>query len=224
MTGATIVLENVTKRYVVNGERRTVLDNVSLVIPPGRSIALLGKNGAGKSTLLRLIGGQSDPTEGRIRVTGNISYPVGFAGSFHPDLTGAQNTRFVARIYGVDTQELSDFVEEFAELGRYYHLPMRTYSAGMRGRIGFGVSMGIPFDTYLIDEATAVGDATFKRKAVAYFEARMRNAGMILASHSMSMVRRICTSGLVVDQGQLHFHENVDDAVLHYADITRGGD
>jgi capsular polysaccharide transport system ATP-binding protein len=219
---ATIVLENVTKTYVTRGERRTVFDRVSLVIPPGRGVALLGKNGAGKSTLLRMIGGLSDPTDGRIRVTGNISFPIGFSGSFHPEMTGAQNTRFVARIYGVDTDELSDFVEHFAELGRYYHLPIRTYSSGMRGRLAFGVSMGIPFDTYLIDESTAVGDATFKRKAVAYFESRILRSGLVFASHSMGLIRRICDCGVVIDGGQLHYHEDVDDAVLHYADITRG--
>ena len=216
-----ISLENVSKVFVTNGERRVVLNNVNLTLPTGRAMALLGRNGAGKSTFLEMIGGRSDPTYGRLTVDANISFPVGFSGSFSPDLTAAQNVRFVARIYGVDTEELVDFVEDFAELGRYFHMPIRTYSSGMRSRLGFGVSMGIPFDTYLIDEATGVGDATLKRKGMAYFEARMSQAGLILASHSMRMVQRVCDCGAVIEAGNLYFYDNVEDAVLHYADITR---
>ena len=135
------------------------------MFPTGAVVGLLGRNGAGKTTLMQMIAGTMEPTSGRILSDGSISYPVGFAGSFHRDLTGAQNTRFVARIYGIDTEALVAFVEDFAELGKHYHLPFRTYSAGMRARLAFGVSMGIPFDFYLIDEVTAVGDANFREKS-----------------------------------------------------------
>jgi capsular polysaccharide transport system ATP-binding protein len=211
-----IAFRNLTKQFILRGQRKTLLENVSLTIPSGTSVALLGRNGAGKSTLLRMIAGTMDPTSGEILSTGTISWPVGFAGSFHPDLTGAQNTRFIARVYGVDTEALSDFVEAFAELGKHYRLPFRSYSSGMKGRLAFGVSMGIPFDTYLVDEVTAVGDAAFKRKAASLFRARMANAGAVVVSHSMGQVRQMCDAAIVLEHGHVTYFEDVDAAIAQH--------
>ena len=132
-----IRLENLSKVFVMDGKRKVIADRIDVTFPSGLSVALLGRNGSGKSTLLNMIAGSVDPTEGHIVSTGSISWPVGFAGSFHPDLTGAQNTRFIARIYSVDGDELCDFVEDFAGLGVHFRLPFRTYSAGMRSRLAF---------------------------------------------------------------------------------------
>ena len=114
---------------------------------------------------------------GKIISSGTISWPIGFAGSFHKDLTGRQNAKFVARVYGVDTTKLLQFVEEFAELGAHFNLPVRTYSSGMKSRLAFGVSMAIHFDTYLIDEVTAVGDAAFKKKCHSILGKRLQKSG-----------------------------------------------
>lgn len=114
-----IRFENLTKSFRVAGQRRVVIDDLNLTLPTGRSLALLGRNGAGKSTLMQIIAGNMNADRGRVVTDGTISWPVGFAGSFHPELTGAQNTRFIARVYGVDTQELADFVRSFAELGAH---------------------------------------------------------------------------------------------------------
>lgn len=138
-----IRFENLTKSFRVQGERRVVIDNLNATLPTGRSLALLGRNGAGKSTLLKILAGTMRPDSGQIITDGLISWPVGFGGSFHGDLTGAQNVRFIARIYGVDTDSLLDFVQDFAELGKYFHMPVRSYSSGMRSRLTFGASMGI---------------------------------------------------------------------------------
>ena len=208
-----IRLENVTKVFVLNGRRKVVADNITAVFPSGTSVALLGRNGAGKSTLLQMIAGTADTTRGRITSTGSISWPVGFAGSFHPDLTGLQNVRFTGRIYGADTDELVDFVEDFADLGVHFRLPFRTYSAGMRSRLSFGLSMGIAFDTYLVDEVTAVGDAAFRDRSTALFKARMANAGAVVVSHSMGLVRQMCTAGAVLEQGHLTYYEDLDAAI-----------
>src|SRR5690606_20736137 len=129
-----------------------------------------GRNGAGKSTLMEMIGGTMEPDAGSIEVTGTVSWPVGFSGSFNKDMTGLQNTRFVARVYGVDTEGLVAFVRHFAELGGHFRMPIRSYSSGMRSRLAFGVSIGIPFDTYLVDEVTSVGDAAFKEKSRIVFQ------------------------------------------------------
>jgi len=212
-----IVLRNLTKIYRLHGSRKVVMNRINATFPTNVSVGLLGRNGAGKSTLLKMIAGTADVTSGEILSDGNISFPVGFAGSFHPDMTGAQNTRFVARIYGVDTEALSSYVQEFSELGSHFHLPIRSYSSGMRSRLAFGVSMGLTFDTYLIDEITAVGDATFKRKSRAVFLDRMERAGAVFVSHSIGMLREMCQAGAVLENGQLHYYDDVNDAIKHHA-------
>jgi capsular polysaccharide transport system ATP-binding protein len=211
-----ISFEHLTKVYAMDGKQKIVADDINIVFPTGSSVGLLGRNGAGKSTLLQMIAGTSMPTSGRITSTGTISWPVGFAGSFHPDLTGAQNTRFIARIYGVDTSELSAFVEEFAGLGVHFHLPLRTYSSGMKSRLAFGVSMGIHFDTYLVDEVTAVGDASFRSKSDTVFKARMKSSGSVVVTHSMDQVRTLCTAAAVLENGKLYYYENVEEGIRHH--------
>ncbi|WP_210528733.1 ABC transporter ATP-binding protein [Rubellimicrobium arenae] len=214
-----IVLRNLTKTFVVEGHRKTVLNNVNAVFPSKVVVGLLGRNGAGKSTLLKMIAGSMDATSGEILTDGQISFPVGYAGSFHPELTGAQNTRFTARIYGVDTDSLMAYVEDFAELGPSFHLPVRTYSSGMKSRLAFGVSMGINFDTYLIDEITAVGDASFKKKSQIVFRDRMQSAGALFVSHSLRQVQELCQAGAVLEGGQLHYYDNVQDAIDHHLSL-----
>lgn len=211
-----IRLENLTKTFVLRGRSKTVADNITVDFPTGAAIGLLGRNGAGKSTLMSMIAGNMQPTSGRILSSGTISYPVGFAGSFHPDLTGAQNTRFVARIYGIDTEALVEFVQDFAELGTHFHLPFRTYSSGMRSRLAFGVSMGIPFDTYLVDEVTSVGDASFRQKSSDVFLSRMKGAGAIFVSHSLPMVRQLCDMAAVLENGKLTLYDDVDEGVARH--------
>lgn len=206
-------LENVCKTFRMPGMIKVVADNVSMTIPRGKAVALLGRNGAGKSSLLEMISGAMEPDSGRIVIEGTVSWPVGFIGSFHNDLTGAQNTRFLARIYGVDSDELVDFVEDFAELGGHFRQPLRTYSSGMRSRLGFGCSMGIHFDTYLIDEVTSVGDGAFREKSEAMFLDRLQTSGALYVSHGMSSVRKLCDAGAVLENGKLSYYENLDKAI-----------
>ena len=213
-----IRFENLTKSFTIRGERKVVIDNLNLTLPTGKSLALMGRNGAGKSTLLQMIAGTVRPDHGRIVSDGSISWPVGFGGSFHRELTGAQNIRFIARIYGVDSDGLVRFVEDFAELGKSYHMPVRSYSSGMRSRLTFGASMGIRFDTYLVDETTAVGDAVFKRKSRAVFMDRMRHSSAIMVNHSMSQLRKFCNAGLVLEHGQIQYFDDLEEAIdLHQA-------
>jgi capsular polysaccharide transport system ATP-binding protein len=211
-----IELRNLSKTFTLEGQRSIVVENANVVFPSGVSVGLLGRNGAGKSTLLKIIAGTMKPTTGRVITTGSVSWPVGFAGSFHGDLTGSQNTRFIARIYGVDTDALVAFVEDFAELGQYFHLPFRSYSSGMRSRLAFGVSMGIQFDTYLVDEVTSVGDASFQKKSNTVFRERTRNSGAIVVSHSMALMKQLCTMGMVLHDGRLIAHDNINDAIAHH--------
>lgn len=211
-----IELRNLTKVYNLGGRRQVIADKINQVFPTKSTVALIGRNGAGKSSLLRLIAGTMNPTSGSVHSTGSVSWPVGFAGSFHGEMTGAQNTRFIARTYGVDTEELMAFAEDFAELGRHFYLPVRSYSSGMRSRLAFGVSMGIQFDTYLVDEVTSVGDASFKAKSKAVFRERMSHAGGIMVSHSFGMLRSQCQSAALLENGQLQYFEDIEEAIEIY--------
>lgn len=208
-----IQFENLSKSFVVNGRRMTVIDNLSFTLPTGKSLALLGRNGAGKSTLLQIVSGTMAPDTGRIYSDGTISWPVGLAGAIHKELTGAQNVRFVARIYGVDTNTLVHFVRNFSELGQHFHMPVRNYSSGMRSRLMFGTAMGIKFDTYLIDEVTAVGDASFRNKSKAVFRERVKSASAVMVSHNMSELRQFCDSAIILERGRVKYYESVDEAI-----------
>lgn len=216
-----IRVENLCKTYRIGGTVRTVARNITATFPARTGVAILGRNGAGKSTFLRMIAGTQAHDSGRILRQGTLSWPVGFAGSFHADLTGAQNTRFVARIQGVDTDALCAWVEEFAELGAHFHLPVRTYSAGMKARLAFGISMGIPFDTYLVDEVTATGDAAFREKSTAVFHERISRSGVIMVTHSLEIARATCRMGAVLEGGHLTMHDDVADAIAHHLSNAR---
>ena len=214
-----IELIQLEKSFQASGQRKVVSKGISATFPSGVSVGLLGRNGAGKSSLLRMIAGADHPDSGEIRTTGTISWPVGFAGSFHGELTGAQNVRFVARIYGVDADELVDYVEDFADLGPHFNMPFRTYSSGMRSRLAFGSSMGIRFDTYLVDEVTSVGDADFRRKSEEVFKDRMSRAGAIVVSHSLDLLARMCHAGALLENGELTYYDDIADAIQAYGTL-----
>ena len=218
-----IHLQNLSKTYTLNGKHKVVADDITATFPSGVSVALLGRNGAGKSTLLKMIAGTTQPSSGRIVSTGTISWPVGFAGSFHPELSGAQNCRFIGRIYGVDTDELIEFVRDFAELGVHFQLPLKTYSSGMRSRLAFGVSMGVAFDTYLVDEITAVGDQAFKNRSDQLFKQRMKTAGAVVVSHSMGQIRELCDAAAVLENGNLLYYDNVGEGIARHESNMKAG-
>jgi capsular polysaccharide transport system ATP-binding protein len=168
-----ICIEHVTKQYATRHGSVTVLDDVNLNIRPGEKVGILGRNGAGKSTIIRLISGAERPTSGRITRGMSVSWPLAFGGAFQGTLTGLDNLRFICRVYGTSTEDKLPFVQEFSELGRYLHEPVKTYSAGMRARLAFAISMVIEFDCFLIDEIVAVGDSRFHEKCrIELFEKR----------------------------------------------------
>jgi capsular polysaccharide transport system ATP-binding protein len=211
-----IVLKNITKVFRTSGARKTVARNINAVFPSDVSVGLLGRNGAGKSTMLRMISGLSLPTSGEILTNGRISYPVGLASSMNNDMSGAQNALFVARIYGADTDEMADFVEDFSQLGPHFHMPVRTYSSGMRQRLSFGINMALDFDTYLVDEITSAGDASFQKKSNDIFLDRIGSRAAIYVSHSTGQIRKICKAGAVLENGTLTYYDDVEEAIAHH--------
>jgi capsular polysaccharide transport system ATP-binding protein len=214
---------DVRKAYRSARTTKVILRGFTGSLPLGRNIGVLGMNGAGKSTFLRLVAGTEYPDSGRIKRHARISYPLGFT-AFKGNMTGRENSRFVARIYGLDVESVECFVEEFAELGKYFDMPVSTYSSGMSARVSFAVSMAVDFECYLIDEMLGVGDRRFKSRAEAIFNAKRERASLIMVSHSTSMLAQFCDMGALLYDGELQLYDDLDTAIHDYnALMTRLG-
>jgi capsular polysaccharide transport system ATP-binding protein len=214
-----IKIENLTKSYRTPAGRHYVFKDLNIELPSGKSVALVGRNGAGKSTLLRMIGGIDRPDSGNIITDKTISWPVGLSGGFQGSLTGRENVKFVARLYAKkdELKEKVAFVEEFAELGKYFDMPIKTYSSGMKSRLGFGLSMAFKFDYYLVDEVTAVGDARFKQKCADLFKARHAEASFLMVSHSLNSLKEFCDVAIYIgNNNEISFYESVTSAIEVY--------
>ncbi|VVE73505.1 ABC transporter [Pandoraea captiosa] len=211
-----IELTDVTKRYATRLGRVTVLNKVNLRIARGERVGILGGNGAGKSTLIRLISGAELPSDGIVRRSMNVSWPLAFGGAFQGSLTGLDNVRFVCRVYGAEYEKVRPFVEDFSELGKYLREPVKKYSSGMRARLAFAISMAIEFDCFLIDEVIAVGDSRFQEKCNRELFERRKDRAMLVVSHHADLIRDVCTTGFVLDKGTLHHFDDIDAAYRFY--------
>lgn len=214
-----IELQSLTKSYRTRNGRRYVFRDLSFTFPAGRNIGLIGRNGAGKSTLMRLLAGTDQPDRGRIVTDCRLSWPVGLTGGFVTTLTARENVQFVCRVQGAEGDEMRDkvrFVEEFAGIGEYFDLPMRSFSSGMRSRVAFGLSMAFDFDYYLIDEVMAVGDAQFKTISRKVLNQRLRDANVILTSHSMNDIRQHCDIVVHIEGGHATVYEDVEEGIEAY--------
>lgn len=211
--------EQVTKSYRMGSGRKHVLNGINLVVQPGDHFGFLGRNGAGKTTLIKLIAGVEMPTSGRIRRDRSISWPLGFGGGFQGSLTGYDNARFIARIYGRAYSDIREFVEEFSELGPQLKMPVKTYSSGMRARLAFALSLAIEFECYLIDEVIMVGDQNFLKKCHHELFEKRRDRALIFASHSAELVREFCDRALVLDEGHGTIYRDVNEALEVYAGL-----
>ena len=215
-----IEIRNLTKSYLHHkAGRNYVFENLSFTIPSGRNVAIIGRNGAGKSTLMNLLAGVDTPDKGSISTDQSISWPVGLRGGLQGSLTARQNCRFITRVQGFSGKELQEkvaYVEDFAEIGEYFDLPVKTYSSGMRARVAFGLSLAFEFDYYIVDEAMSVGDAHFKRKAKKAFKNKIGKAHIILVTHSMSLIRSLCDMVLVLENNQVHHFDDIEEGITYY--------
>jgi len=218
-----ISLLNVTKYYITNNGKKYILKNITLTIPEKTNIAILGRNGAGKSTFMRMLGKIEYPNQGIIESNKTFSWPLGLSGGFIPNLSGKANVKFVCRLYGKNDTEIKyiiNYVKEFSELGDYFEMPIKTYSSGMRGRLGFGLSLAFDFDYMLIDETLSVGDAKFKEKSKLYLMEKIKKCNILLVSHDMKTVKELCDSGIILNEGEMYYFDNVDEAVKEYVKIN----
>ncbi len=211
-----IRLDSVTKSYRMKDVQKHILNDVSFEFPAGENIAIMGPNGAGKSTLMRMVAGIELPSIGIIRRDEKVSWPLGFASGFNGLMTGTENVRFVARIYGEDSERVLDAVKSFSELGRSIDLPIETYSSGMKARLAFGLSLAIDFDCYLIDEITAVGDRRFKAKSAKALNDKIQNARVLMISHSEKTIRDYCQMGVLLYNAKLYYYSDVEDLIKDY--------
>ncbi len=217
-----ITLRDVTKSYVVEGRRKHVLRGISCEIPFGVNLGIVGVNGSGKSTLVRILAGVEAPDEGEVQRVGAVSWPIARAAGFHPKMTGEENARFVARLYGIDVKETVEFVKEFSELGPAMKEEVEGMSSGMRARLGFAMSMAVQFDFYLVDEVLAVGDQRFQEKCRRAFAERRANATIVMISHQPATLRLFCDTAAVLHAGKLIFYDTVEQAMRMYGPITGG--
>lgn len=218
-----IELKNVTKYFQTNQGKNYTMKNVNLVIPSNVNIAILGRNGTGKTTLMRMLGKIEFPNKGRIISSKSFSWPMGLGAGFVSSMTGRSNVKFVCRLYGKNKEEMAEIIEavkEFSELGKYFDMPIRTYSSGMNARLSFGLSLMFDFDYLLMDETLSVGDANFKKKSEEALKAKIDKCSIILVSHSMPTLRRLCDVGIVVHEGKLEYFPQIGDAIDAYNRIN----
>ncbi len=211
-----VQISSVVKDYHTPIGRRRVLDNVSFEVKLGEKIAILGRNGAGKSTLVKIIGGVEQPTAGYVHKGLYMSWPLAFAGGLEGEMTGADNIRFIARLYGRPLADMVAFVDDFAELGRQLFIPVKNYSVGMRMRLAFALTLAIDFECFLIDEVIAVGDQRFHQKCYDALFVQRAHCAMILVSHDPGIVSKFCHKALVLKAGRARVFEDLELAMKIY--------
>jgi capsular polysaccharide transport system ATP-binding protein len=202
------------QQFLLHGRPRVLFENLSFELERGGRLGILGRNGQGKSTMIKILGGVLSPTAGSVD-WGDMtpSWPIGFTGAFQGSITGLDNIAFISRIYRRPIDEVAQATEDFAELGPALAQPIKYYSTGMRARLGFGLSLAIDFECYLIDEVIAVGDASFARKCDTELFGKRANRAYIVATHDLHWVKQKCDRALVIEGGQAIMYDNMDEAV-----------
>ncbi len=211
-----IRVQNIIKEYHTAIGVRRVLDGLSFNVKAGEKLAVLGRNGSGKSTLVKIIGGVEHPTAGSIHKGLSLSWPLAFANGLENNMSGADNVRFIARLYNQPLEDVVAFVDDFAELGRQLFIPVRNYSTGMKMRLAFALTLAIDFECFLIDEVLSVGDQRFHRKCFDALFNQRKDSAMILVSHDIAIVTKFCDKALVLKNGRSRLFDDVEFAVSIY--------
>ncbi len=208
-------------------KRRTqdfwALQDIDLEVEKGTTLGILGRNGAGKSTMLQIISGVLQPTTGTVEVNGRLTAIFGLGSGFNPEFTGRENAMMNGLILGMDRREMLERFEEieaFADIGDFMDHPVKTYSSGMKSRLGFAVAVNVDPDILVIDEALSAGDAAFKKRALQrMYDLRDSGTTVLFVSHSMGMVNRFCTDAVLLNRGNMISRGTPDEVVGQYRDI-----
>lgn len=198
-----------------------VLKNISFRVDPGESVGILGRNGAGKSTLLKLISGIIEPTDGTVKVQGNVVPLLKLGAGFDPDATGEENVYLNGAMLGYSKREMKeryDRIVEFAELGDFMNLPLKNYSSGMVARLGFAIAVDVDPDLLIVDEVLAVGDAAFQQKCSEKISSLQKNGTtLLLVSHSAAQVKALCKRALWIKNGEVVMYDDAKTVSDAYA-------
>ncbi len=218
-----IEFRNVSKSFWTGKQRKVILERASFRVEPGNSLGILAQNGTGKSTVINMMAGLEKPDEGQIARTSRVSFPLGFMGGVIGKLTGKENARFIAGMYGIDPDYLEAYTRWICGLEEYYDMPVGTYSTGMRARFCFSLLLALEFDIYLIDEGMpASTDAEFNRKAGTILRERLEKATVVVVSHQAETLEKFCRSAAVLKDGQMYMFDTLDEARRLYDYETQG--
>ncbi|WP_439521702.1 ABC transporter ATP-binding protein [Marivita sp.] len=215
--------DNVSKSFWTGSHRKVILDRASFRVELGESLGILAPNGTGKTTLIKMMAGLEKPDEGEIRKTSRVSFPLGFMGGVVPKHTAMENSRFIARLYGIDPDYVEAYCRWLCDLGEYFDQPLGTYSSGMRARFTFALMLALDFDIYLVDEGMPTyTDVEFNRKAGDILAERLRTTTMIIVSHQPETLARFASKAGVLMDGQLHMFDTLEEAKQLYDYETQG--
>ncbi|MCL2403169.1 MAG: ABC transporter ATP-binding protein [Coriobacteriia bacterium] len=233
-----IRFQNVSKEYILYAsdrerfislfykrsglKKRKALDDVSFEVRRGESVGVIGKNGAGKSTLLKIVTGVTFPTDGDAVVNGNVAALLELTAGFSAEMTGRENIYLKGYILGYskeEVQRMEDKIVDFAELDEYIDQPLRTYSSGMRMRLGFAININSNPEILVVDEALSVGDADFRKKCSVKIKELVAEKGItvLFVSHSMGSVKDLCDRVLYIKKGKLVYDGDVTKAIAKYS-------
>ena len=237
MSNTVIEFKNVTKTYKLfksdrqrfksvfskkaSYKKKVAVNNLSFKIEKGESVALFGKNGAGKSTILKMITGVAYPTSGEITVNGRVSALLELTAGFDPEFTGRENIYFRGQLFGMSNAEIKELepeIVDFADLNDYIDQPVRTYSSGMKARLGFAINVSIKPEILIVDEALSVGDSEFKKKCLEKINQIVgeKDVTFLFVTHSTGVAKSFCKRGMVMRQGKLLFDSDIDEAIDFY--------
>jgi len=215
--------ESVSKSFWTGSQRKVILDRASFRVELGNSLGILAPNGKGKTTLINMMAGLEKPDEGVIRRECRISFPLGFMGGVVSRVSAVENSRFIARLYGLDPDYVESFCRWLYGLGEYFEQPLGTYSSGMRARFAFALLLALDFDIYLIDEGMPGStDAEFNRKAGELLRERLRTTTVIIVSHQASTLEKFARQAAVLRDGKLHMFNTLEEAKQLYEYDTQG--
>jgi capsular polysaccharide transport system ATP-binding protein len=212
-----IEFRNVSKSFWTGQRRKVILDHASFRVELGRNLGILAANGTGKTTVINMMAGLEQPDEGRILRTCRVSFPLGYSGGIDPGLSAVENARYIATLHGLDPDYAEAFLRHLVDIGEYFEMPVSTYSAGMRARVGFALMLALRFDIYLIDEGLpTAADVGFLRSANAILSERLSEATLVVVSHDARVIERYCTRAGVLIDGKLRLFDSLAEAREHY--------
>ncbi|MBO9474659.1 MULTISPECIES: ABC transporter ATP-binding protein [unclassified Shimia] len=215
--------DNVSKSFWTGTQRKVILEQVSFRVDLGNSLGILAPNGTGKTTLINMMAGLEKPDEGVIRRDCRISFPLGFMGGVVNKHTAVENSRYIARLYGLDPDYVEAFCRWLCNLGEYFDQPLGTYSSGMRSRFTFALMLALDFDMYLIDEGMPSStDVEFNKKAGDVLRERLRTTTIVIVSHQPQVLEKFARSAAVLLNGKLHMFDTLEEAKQLYDYQTQG--